>query len=150
MVRNHTVKSIAAALLILVGAATPALGRQELALIVSPQSQVDELDAPLARRLFLGLTVADHGVRLRPLLNESDPLMTDVFLQQIVSMSDSNYHRYLLRLVLIQGRAKPTVYKTSHELIDAVASDPATVGYAWVKDVLADPRVRILRIVWHD
>ena len=107
MVRSGPVKSFATALLLLLGAATPAFARQELVLIASAHSQVNQLDPPLARRLFLGLTIAQNGVRLRPLLNESDPQMTELFLRYIVSMSDSTYHRYLLRLVLIQGRTQP-------------------------------------------
>jgi hypothetical protein len=150
MVRSGPMKALAAALLLLLGAATPTFARQELALIVSAHSRVNKLDPPLARRLFLGLTVAESGVRLQPLLNESDPQIKDLFLRYLVSMSDSTYYRYLLRLALIQGRTKPTVYKKSTELVDAVASDPTTVSYAWVKDVSDDPRVRVLRIVWHD
>jgi hypothetical protein len=150
MVRSTSVKSIAATFLLLLGAATPAFARQELVLIVSAQSKADRLDPPLARRLFLGLTVAENGVRLRPLLNESDPQLKDLFLQYIVSMTDSTYDRYLLRLALIQGRSKPAVYKQSSELIDAVAADPTVVSYVWVKDAVRDPRVRVLRIVWHD
>jgi hypothetical protein len=150
MDRSDSVKSFAATLLLLLGAAAPAYARQELALIVSAQSKVDQLDAPLAKRLFLGLTVAENGVRLRPLLNESDAQLKDLFLQYIVSMSNSTYNQYLLRLALLQGRTKPPVYKRSSELIDAVAADPTVVGYAWVEDTLHDPRVRVLRIVWHD
>jgi hypothetical protein len=150
MVRRGPVKSIAAALLLLLGAATPAFARQELVLIVRAQSEVNQLDPPLARRLFLGLTVAANGVRLRPLLNESDPQITDLFLRYIVSMSESTYHRYLLRLVIIQGRTQPPVYKKSSELLDAVASDPTVMSYVWADDAAHDPRVRILRTVWHD
>ena len=143
-------KGMAAAVLLLLGAASPTFAGQALALIVSVHSKVDQLDPLLARRLFLGLTVADSGVRLQPLLNESDPQIKDLFLRYIVSMSDSTYYRYLLRLALIQGRTRPTVYKKSNELVDAVASDPTIVSYAWAKDIDHDPRVRVLRIVWHD
>jgi hypothetical protein len=100
--------------------------------------------------LFLGLTVTQNGSRLRPLLNESDAQIKELFLQNIVSMSDSTYDRYVLRLSLLQGRTQPTVYKSESALIDAVAADPTAVGYAWAKDVARDPRVRILRVVWHD
>jgi hypothetical protein len=150
MVRSGPMKGLSAALLLLFSMATPTFAGQELALIVSAHSRVNQLDATLARRLFLGLTVAQSGVRLQPLLNESDPQIKDLFLQYIVSMSSSTYYRYLLRLALIQGRTKPTVYMKSTELIDAVSSDPTTVGYAWVKDVEHDPRVRVVRIVGHD
>jgi hypothetical protein len=150
MVRSSSVKSIAAILLLLLSVATSAYARQELVLIVSAQSKVDQLDPALAKRLFLGLTVAENGVRLHPLLNESDPQLKDLFLQYIVSMSNSTYNQYLLRLALLQGRTKPPVYKSSSELINAVAADPTVVGYVWVEDAVHDPRVRVLRVVWHD
>jgi len=146
------VKRFAAAafLALLLGAASPALAGKQLALIVSTRSSIDQLDSPLVRRLFLGLTVTQHGSRLRPVLNEADPQMKELFLQNIVAMSDSTYDRYVLHLSLLQGRTQPIVYKTTAELLNAVASDPTVVGYAWVKDIARDPRVRILRIVWHD
>lgn len=140
----------AAFLALLLGAASPALAGEQLALIVSTRSSIDQLDSPLVRRLFLGLTVTQHGSRLRPVLNEADPQVKELFLQNIVAMSDSTYDRYVLHLSLLQGRTQPIVYKTTPELLNAVASDPTVVGYAWVRDIARDPRVRILRIVWHD
>jgi len=139
-----------AILVLLLGAVTRALAAAEVVLIVSARSDIEQLDSPLVRRLFLGLTVTQHGTRLRPVLNEADADIKELFLQNIVSMSDSTYDRYLLRLSLLQGRTQPTVYKSESELIGAVAADPAAVGYAWGKDVEHDPRVRILRVVWHD
>ncbi len=140
----------AALLLLLLGTALPAFAGEELVLIVSSHSTVDQLESPFVRRLFLGLTVTQHGDRLRPLLNEADPDIKNLFLQNIVSMSDSTYDRYVLRLTLLQGRTQPMVYKNTVELINAIAADPAAVGYVWARDVAHDPRIRILRIVWHD
>jgi hypothetical protein len=143
-------KSIAAALLLLLGTAAPTFARNELVLIVSAQSKIAQLEAPRARRLFLGLTVAENGLQLRPLLNESDQQLKNLFLQYIVSMSESTYERYLLRLALIQGRTRPAAYRKRGELIGAVASDPTVVSYAWLVDATGDSRIRVLRSVWHD
>jgi hypothetical protein len=152
VVSSNSVKNIAATaiLVLLLGAATRALAAAEVVLIVSARSDVEQLDSPLVRKLFLGLTVTQHGIRLRPVLNEADAQIKELFLQNIVSMSDSTYDRYVLRLSLQQGRTQPMVYKSESELINAVAADPAAVGYAWGSDVAHDPRVRILRVVWHD
>jgi hypothetical protein len=152
VVSSDPVKSFAAAafLVLLLGTASPVLAGEELVLIVSTRSNIEQLASPLVRRLFLGLTVTQHGDRLRPVLNEANPQIKELFLQNIVSMSDSTYDRYVLRLSLMQGRTQPMAYKTTVELINAVASDPAVVGYVWAKDVAHDPRVRILRNVWHD
>jgi hypothetical protein len=152
VVSSNPVRSIAAAafLLLLFSTSTPAFAGEELVLIVSTRSDVDQLDSPLVRKLFLGLTVTHHGNRLRPVLNEADSEIKELFLQNIVSMSDSTYDRYVLRLSLLQGRTQPTVYRNNAELINAVAADPTVVGYVWARDVAHDPRIKILRVVWHD
>jgi len=152
VVSSNPVRSIAAAafLLLLFSTLTPAFAGEELVLIVSTRSDVDQLDSPLVRKLFLGLTVTHHGNRLRPVLNEADSEIKELFLQNIVSMSDSTYDRYVLRLSLLQGRTQPTVYRNNAELINAVAADPTVVGYVWARDVAHDPRIKILRVVWHD
>jgi hypothetical protein len=151
VVSSSSVKSLAAAfLMLLFGAATPAFAVEELVLIVSARSSVEQLESPLVRRLFLGLTVTQHGNRLRPVLNEADSEIKELFLQNIVSMSDSTYDRYVLRLSLLQGRTQPTVYRTNAGIINAVAADPTVVGYVWAREVAHDPRIKILRVVWHD
>ena len=103
-------------------------------LIVSAHSDVDQLDSPLVRRLFLGLTVTQHGSSLRPYLNESDSQLKEIFLQNIVSMSESTYDRYVLQLSLKQGRTQPVVYRSNAQLISSVALDPTAVSYAWLRD----------------
>jgi hypothetical protein len=152
VVRRDTVNKIAAMafLALLLGAARPALSGEALVLIVSARSNISQLDSSSVRKLFLGLTVTQDGIRLRPALNEADAQIKELFLQNIVSMSDSTYDRYVLRLSLLQGQSQPAVYKNTSQLIDAVAADSALVSYAWQRDVSHDGRVRILRVLWHD
>jgi hypothetical protein len=146
------VKAIAAKffLVLLLGAALPAFAGEQLVLIVAADSKIDQLDSSLVRKLFLGLTVTQQGSRLRPVLNEADAQIKELFLQNIVSMSDSTYDRYVLRLALLQGRTQPMVYTSTAQLINAVAADPAVVGYVWARDIAHVTRVRVLRVVWHD
>lgn len=139
-----------AVLLLFLAAVTLALADEQLVLIVSADSKIGQLDSLELRRLFLGLTVSHNGNRLRPVLNETDPKVKEIFLQNIVSMSDITYDRSLLRLTLMQGQRQPTAYKDIALLIKAVADDPSAVSYAWSKDVARDPRIRILRVLWYD
>lgn len=139
-----------AMLLTLLAAGTQALADERLVLIVSTDSRIAQLDSLEVRKLFLGLTVTQDGNRLRPVLNETDARVKEIFLQNIVSMSDITYDRSVLRLTLIQGQRQPTAYKDIALLLQAVAGDPGAVSYAWAKDVAHDPRIRILRTLWHD
>jgi len=136
-------------MLLLCATATADAG-EELVLIVSAQSNIDPLDSTLVRKLFLGLTVNHLGSRLRPVLNESDARIKELFLQNVVSMSESNYDRYILRLSLLQGRTQPVVFKDKKRLIDDIAADPSAVGYVWAKDVAHDAHIKILRVLWHE
>jgi hypothetical protein len=140
----------AAVLLALLAAVTPSWAAEQLVLIVSADSNVEQLDSREVRKLFLGLTVIHNGNRLRPVLNEADPRVKEIFLQNIVSMSDTTYDRSVLRLALIQGQVKPAAYKDISLLIKAVIADPTAVSYAWAKDVMHEPRIKILRILWYD
>ena len=136
--------------LLLSVAALPACADDTLVLIVGADSKVEQLDSLQVRKLFLGMTVTHDGDRLRPLLNDADSRVRDVFLQNIVSMTDMTYDRRILRLALQGGRSLPTIFKDKVELINAVAADPTAVSYAWEKDVQHDRRIRILRVLWHD
>jgi len=150
--RSNSVSKIAAtAVLVTLLTATSAVwAAEQLVLIVSADSKVEQLDSLEVRKLFLGLTVTHDGDRLRPVLNEADPRIKEIFLQNIVSMSDTTYDRSVLRLALIQGQIKPIAYKDMALLIKAVESDPTAVSYAWAKDVAHDPRIKILRVLWYD
>ena len=139
-----------AVLLARVVAAMPAFGDEELVLIVSADSKIEQLDSLEVRKLFLGLTVTHDGHRLRPVLNEADARVNEIFLQNVVSMSDITYDRRLLRLALQQGRTQPTAIKDTSLLIQAVGADPNAVSYAWASDVAHDSRVRIVRVLWQD
>jgi hypothetical protein len=154
MERGHSVKKTAAKCLIalLIGAAaiSSVSADETLVLIVSADSKVEQLDSLEVRKLFLGMTVTHNGNRLRPLLHEADSRLKDVFLQNIVSMTDMTYDRRLLRLALQGGRPLPAVYTNTAELINAVAADPTAVSFAWAKDVQRDRRIKVLRVLWHD
>jgi hypothetical protein len=150
--RGNSVSRLAATavLLTLLVSGAQALADEQLVLIVSVDSRIAQLDSLQLRKLFLGLTVPQTGNRLRPVLNETDARVKEIFLQNIVSMSDITYDRSLLRLTLIQGQRQPTAYKDIALLLKAVAADPSAVSYAWSKDVAHEPRIRILRVLWYD
>jgi len=150
--RSNSVSKIAAtAVLVTLLTATSAVwAAEQLVLIVSADSKVEQLDSLEVRKLFLGLTVTHNGDRLRPVLDEADARVKEIFLQNVVSMSDTTYDRSVLRLALIQGQIKPVAYKDIAQLLKAVIADPTAVSYAWAKDVARDPRIKILRVLWYD
>jgi hypothetical protein len=136
--------------LMLIWCSPSAVAADRLVLIVSANSPVTAVNSPEIQKLFLGLTVIVNGDVLRPLRNESEEFIRQIFFQSIVSMSESAYERRVLALTLQQGRTAPPLYRNTRMLLDAVASDPAAVSYAWAADVARDTRIKALRVLWHE
>lgn len=123
---------------------------ERLVLIASADSVVDQLDSLEVRKMFLGMNVTHNGVRLRPLLNESDPQIRSVFLQNVVAMAETVYDRRVLQFAMAGETTLPTIYSDKNALLSAVASSRTAVSYAWARDVEQDRRIKILRTLWHD
>ena len=125
-------------------------GGDRVVLIMGAGDPAVTLDAIDIKRLFLGIPVQRGAVSLHALINESDPGLKQVFLQYVVSMSESGYQRRLLMLGLEQGRRLPRAYPDNERLLAAVAADDSAVSYAWESSLRGHPGVRVLRELWHE
>ena len=134
------------ALLFLLGA-TATIAADRVVLIANVNNPVSELNTLEVQKLFLGLTVYAGGNAQHPIRNESDELLRQIFYQNVISMSESNYQRRLLALTLQQGRTAPPVYRNSKQLVSAVAADSTAISFAWAAEVANDPRIKILRVL---
>jgi hypothetical protein len=139
---------VIALLLCLVAPARPA--SQEVVLVVRADSPVTDLDSVSVRKLFLGLPVLVNGTPLHPLRNRSDPLLDEIFLQQVVAMSQSSYDRQMLIGVNRQLSLPPTEYTRVADVIAALNADPNAVSFMWNRDVGHNPRLRVIRVLWAD
>ena len=146
---RRIIANLLAVLLLLTGAASSA-AQEKLVLIVSADSKLEQLDSLQLRKLFLGMTVEHNAVGLRALLNEADPMVKEVFLQNVVAMTDTTYDRRLLRLAMQRGSVLPMVYTDKSKLLAALIADPNAVSFAWYRDVAQDKRIKVLRVLWHD
>jgi hypothetical protein len=126
---------------------TAAVAADRVVLIANVNNPVSVLNTLEVQKLFLGLTLPAGRSTQHPLRNESDELLRQIFYQNIISMSESTYERRLLALTLQQGRTAPPIYKSSRELLSAVAADPAAISFAWAADVANDPRIKVLRVL---
>ena len=135
-------------LLCLVAPARPA--SQEVVLVVRVDSPVTDLDSVSVRKLFLGLPVLVNGTPLHPLRNRSEPLLDEIFLQNIVAMSKSSYDRQVLIGVNRQLALRPPELTSAAEVVAAVSADPNAVSFMWQREVGHNPRIRVIRVLWSD
>ncbi len=140
----------AAALIGLWSAVAPAQRHDSVVLIVNAKSEIVYLSSVEVRKLFTGLPVMRGGHQLRALRNESDTLLDQVFLQNIVSMSEPTYERRVRALAKQQGRVPMPAVHSTHDLLQSLAGDTSVVSFAWASEVSAERGVRVLGVLWQD
>lgn len=140
--------AIALLLCCLVAPARPT--SQAVVLVVRADSSVSSLDSVTVRKLFLGFPVLVNGIPLHPLRNRSDPLLDEIFLQQIVGMSQSSYDRQILIGVNRQRSLRPAELASVAEVVAALTADPNAVSFMWRRDVGHNSNLRVIRVLWSD
>ncbi len=137
-------------LMLLSGASFASADSQSVVLVVRADSSVVDLDPLTVRKLFLGVPVLVNGSPLRAIRNRSDARLDEIFLQEIVAMSQSAYDRQILIGVNRQGWVRPQEVQTNSRALERVAADPNTVTFMWQRDVARDPKLRVIRVLWTD
>lgn len=104
-----------------------------LLLVAGEQTVAGEISHAELRKIFLGIPVTRGDVRIRPLLNSTDPRAMSIFLQQVVFMSEREYKRQLLSRVFRLGDQRPPEYDDIDELIDALRTTPGSLTFMWAE-----------------
>jgi hypothetical protein len=129
-------------------AAPLAAADRAVVLVVNAKGPVYQLDPIEIRKVFLGLPVQRGQHTMHPIRNSSDEVLSQIFLQDIVALSQSAYDRRILALVLQQGRPRPLELKSREQVLAAVLADPSAVSFMWLHDAMQVPGLRVIRVLW--
>lgn len=130
--------------------AAAAAATRQVVLVVNADGPIGKLDPIEIRKVFLGLPILRFAHALHPIRNTSDEQLEQVFLQDIVALSQSAYDRRVLGLILRQGKPRPLELSSREALLAAIYADRYAVSYMWLSDVVGNSRLRVLRILWTD
>jgi len=122
--------------------------QRALMLVCSQDSGISELTPIEIRKLFLGVPVMRNGEPLKPLRNATDPLITEVFLQKVIFMSEQSYERELLSRVYRLGGERPEIYSKNSELVNELREIPGTLTYMWSDEVEDTTGLKSLAVIW--
>ncbi len=119
-----------------------------LVLAAGANSNVPPMTVQEARKLFLGIPVERNGVTVTPILNTSDPLLYEVFLQKVTYMSSPAYETQLVSTVFRMGGKRPRNFADAKTLVDALRKDPNSVTYLWQDQIQTLPGVKAVSVLW--
>lgn len=121
---------------------------RSLLLVASEELEIDVLSRAELRKVFLGVPVARNRVRLRPLLNSTDPLATSIFLQQVIFMSEREYRRQLVSRAFRLGDQRPREFDELDALVNQLRVTPGSLTYMWSDELQEQQGLKSLGVVW--
>ena len=119
-----------------------------LVLAASTRSTIPPLTVQEARKLFLGIPVDKNGAAVIPILNTSDPLLYEVFLQKVTYMSSSAYETQLVSTVFRMGGKRPGNFSDAKTLAGALRKNPNSVTYLWQDQAQKLAGVKAVSVLW--
>lgn len=133
----------------LTASALPRAETHHLVLVTStPGITAEDIDREAARKLFLGRTVIWDNQRVTPIINHSEELIYEVFLQNVIHMSANHYERHMLSTVFRLGGKRPRSAGDFDALMEALNSRPATVTFMWEARARSTPGIHIITELW--
>jgi hypothetical protein len=116
---------------------------QRIAIVVNAESGIKAISAKQVRRAYLGASIVLNGIEVRPLLNQSDQLAVEVFLQRILFMSAEAYERQLIAHSF-QGGIRPRAYENMTTLLTALHNDNAAITFMLYDSAIKTAGIRII------
>jgi hypothetical protein len=116
---------------------------QRIVIVVSEESDITAISAKEVRRAYLGATIVLEGIEIKPLLNQTDKLAVEVFLQKVLFMSAEAYERQLV-LRAFRGGSSPKPYENRVDLLAALHNDKATITFMLYGTAMTTPGIRII------
>jgi len=121
---------------------------QHLVLVAAQESALGVIPADDLRNAYLGSPIESAGTKLRPLLNVTDDVLYQVFLQKVLFMSQRTYERHVLSHVYRLGGTRPPAYADADALLAALHDRPGAVTFMWRPQAENISGIRILADLW--
>lgn len=120
----------------------------QLVLVASKHSDITPLSQSEIRRLFLGKTITSNGFQLKPILNNTDEKVHDVFLQNIVFMTENSYRRHLLKRTVKYGDIQPLAASNIEAIVEEFNEDEDhyCISYMWLSDL--NENMKVIQTIW--
>ena len=148
MERGNPMRYLLAMILLTGSVALHAETRHLVLVTATPGLEESGLTRREIRKIYLGRPIVKEEQRIIPIINESDPLAYQVFLQRIMIMSAPSYERYLLSRVFRKGGTRPEKTASPRHLLQALHSRPGAVSYMWLREARIDPGLRVIYELW--
>ena len=117
----------------------------DIAIIVNPESGLNDADAKQIAAAFLGKRGSIAGVSVTPVDQEEGQASRDEFYTKVVNKNASQLNAYWSRLIFTGKGMPPDQVSADAEVVEVVADDLEMIGY--VSPGAVDDSVEVILVV---
>jgi len=122
--------------------------QERMVLVAAQQSPIEALTLLEVRKIYLGVNVTRDGRRVVGIRNLSSPRLNEIFLQNVVGLTESRYETRLISNLVRFGSARPREVRRIPDLREMLRLNPMAVSYLLVDDDASLTGLKILRVLW--
>lgn len=134
--------------LVLIVAITPTSNARELVLIGANIPEHQSFTSFEVRKLFLGHPIKKNNKIFKAIINTSDDMAYQVFLQKIIHLSEKNYERKLLSQKFRTGSLNVLSEPTLLKLNKALNKDKSRLSFSWLDEISQKNSIKVIQTLW--
>lgn len=115
-----------------------------LVIVTSAHSRIDGLNYPVLRKIYLGSVSSVSAYPIYPLINQSNRLLHEMFLQKVLFMSQNTYKHHLHHTKFPTDTVLPIAYRSEDKLIAHLNAHPGSITYLTERAAAIRPSVRVV------
>jgi hypothetical protein len=128
--------------------ADSASAERSVVLVTSESCPMQTMGMLDIRKAFLGIVVSYEGHSIQAFRQNNDDMLSRIFYQSVVAMSEKSYERRLLSMLLKYGTPRPREFDDVHALADALRLTYCGIAYMWAEDAESSTGVKSIRLLW--
>lgn len=115
-----------------------------LVIVTSVHSHIKVLSSPVLRKIYLGSAATVGSQSIQPLINKSNRLLAEMFLQKVLFMSQNTYERHLRHTQFPVGTVLPVTYRSEAKLIEYLNLHPNSITCLTEQAAAKRPSLRVV------
>lgn len=123
---------------------------KDLVLVAANNTEIKEMSPDEVRRLYIGVPIEVDGHHIDPLVNATNNLVQEIFMQQVLFMSTEVYMRRNVDFSYRKGEVPPQIYSNLPSLIAALKANRYAVTYMLRSTAVTIPELKIIAELWRD
>lgn len=117
-------------------------------LVAAQDSPVQKISLLEIRRIYLGLEPSVDSRINRPVINLSDPVLYNVFLKNVMHMTERGFRRKTIKRIFRQGGEKVKQLKSHAEIVEHLKNNKNDVAFMDLKTAQQSSEIKVVQILW--